>query len=125
MEDRFFDKLRNIKKRIKDHYRHMDNVRSQRERDELRISIMRLENSITEIAGQVDWGKYDFSECVFMDLQDKIHDVAIDKLSFVEVSHVWLIFDHDGRRLKLDLNRDDFNIDFLDRIKPSQERRSI
>lgn len=123
MDDSYFLKLKAIKKRIKDHYFHMDNVKSQRERDELRVSIMNLENKITEIADQINWRNYDFSECVFMDLDDKIQDTDNDKLEFAGVSHVWLLFDHEGKRLKLDLNRNDFNVDFLDKIKLQEGKR--
>jgi hypothetical protein len=125
MEDGDFVRLRAIKKRIKDHYYHMGNVRSQREKDELRVSIMNLENKISGIASQINWRNYDFSECIFIDLDDRIQSINDGKVSFVEVSHIWLVFDFEGKRIRIDLNHDDFSVDFLDKVKPLVRSRDI
>ena len=119
--DDFCD-LKNLKKRIKDHLSHMENVTSQRQRTEIQIAVSNLENKISQLSKKINWGMYDFSECVFLDFNDRIQQIDEGAPTFSYVSHIWLVFDYKGGKIRIDLNRNDFNIDFLDKLKLINEQ---
>jgi hypothetical protein len=74
------------------------------------------------MASEIDWSKYDFSDCLMLDIDGKIQNGDPLSLEFVGVSYIWLVFkmtDLKGvtKIVSLNLNRNDFNIDFLDKIR--------
>lgn len=115
--------LKMLKKRIRDHIDHIGEVKGQRKKDELKVSISNLKNKLSYAASNIDWTQFDFSECVFQDLDGRIHELREeDTLRFLGVSHVWLTFDLSGKRIVIDLHQDDFNVDFLDNVKPIEKK---